>query len=388
MSGLNVVDVGTPPSGWKEWQVSEVRFHNFANLSTERDAYEASPVFSSLGFEWVLVIYPGGEEDSAEGYTAIRLSNRSDKSIKIDWGVSVKDVDGKEVHHEKPYTVEIAARGSNGNAMYGYSNFAERPKIMKSLVNGALVVEVRMRLADTDKSTPSFIPLNPICKNVINKFMHEESADVVFEVVGSESETSTTFYAHRFILQDVSTTLAELSNASDGGVSTPIVITDIKPDIFRHMLYYMYGGKLTDEDLGVNAKDIIDACDKYGVVHLKLEAEATYVLSTTTDMDNMMENLIYADTKNLALLKEAVMDYIVANKNSIIGKASFDNVPGTMMMDLLTAVARVDQVEEDDDDSEGINYKKLRVGTLRKMLDDKGLDVDGSREAMISLLEE
>ena len=30
----------------------------------------------------------------------------------------------------------------------------------------------------------------------------------------------------------------------------------------------------------------------------------------------------------------------------------------------------------------------MRVGTLRKMLDEKGLDVDGSRESMIALLKE
>ena len=32
------------------------------------------------------------------------------------------------------------------------------------------------------------------------------------------------------------------------------------------MIYYAYGGKLSDEDLKAKAKDIIDACDKYGVV--------------------------------------------------------------------------------------------------------------------------
>ena len=52
---------------------------------------------------------------------------------------------------------------------------------------------------------------------------------------------------------------------------------------------------------------------------------------------------------------------------------SFDNVPGHLMKDLLTAV--------DMDDS-------MRVSTLRKKLHEKGLAVDGSREAMIALLEE
>ena len=105
------------------------------------------------------------------------------------------------------------------------------------------------------------------------------------------------------------------------------------------MIYYAYGGKVPEDELENNAKDIINACDKYGVVHLKLEAEASYVKKTEITMDNMMNNLLYADSKNLALLKEAVMDFIIKNKHSIIGKVSFDNIPG-FATDLLTAMAR------------------------------------------------
>ena len=136
--------------------------------------------------------------------------------------------------------------------------------------------------------------------------------------------------------------------------------------------------------MNADAKDIINACDKYGVVNLKLEAEACYVKSNEITMENMMDNLLYADSKNLALLKEAVMDYIVANKRDIIGKVSFSNVPGDMVTDVLTAVSRGEAGDEGDSN----DYNYMRVGTLRKMLDEKGLDVDGSRESMIALLKE
>jgi len=101
-----------------------------------------------------------------------------------------------------------------------------------------------------------------------------------------------------------------------------------------------------------------------------------------------MDILLYADSKNLALLKEAVMDYIVANKLSIMGKVSFDNVPGGLIMDVLAAMARGEEQTGDDADDESVKYIRMRVGTLRNMLDEKGLDVDGSREAMIALLKE
>ena len=102
----------------------------------------------------------------------------------------------------------------------------------------------------------------------------------------------------------------------------------------------------------------------------------------------MMDNLLYADSKNLTLLKEGIMDYIVANKKDIIGKISFDNVPGYMMTDLLTAVSRGEQHEGNSDDDEEDLLSTMRVSELRKKLDEDGLDVDGSREAMIARLKE
>ena len=80
------------------------------------------------------------------------------------------------------------------------------------------------------------------------------------------------------------------------------------------------------------------------------------------------------------------MDFIVENGDDIIGKVSFDDVPGSMMTDLLTAVTRGKKT--DDVSIDPNNYNKLRVSTLREMLHEKGLDVDGSREAMVALLQE
>jgi len=253
---------------------------------------------------------------------------------------------------------------------------------MELLVQGSLIIEVRMKPTLIDKSITQFIPTNPINKNILELFMNEETADVVFEV------GQTQFHAHRPILQNSASTLYEMCGKLDeGGGITTVSITDVKTKIFGDMLYYVYGGKLSENELNKNnAKEIINACDKYGVVNLKLEAEACYVESTEFTMDNIMDNLLYADAKNLALLKEAVMDYIVANKHSIISKVSLVNFPGHLATDLLTAVARGEEAGEEKDES--AKYNTMRVGALRKKLNDKGLDVDGSREAMIARLKE
>ena len=399
------VDVGIPPEKKIEgWITTNVYFHGFVNLSTIRDECVESPDFFCLCRKWTLSIWPGGEEDSLEGFVGVQLENRSHKSIEIQYSFSVRDANGKEVVQIEPNIDEFAAIDTDdqGNACGKcFTAFAKRSTIMKLLVQGSLIVEIRMKLPCTGSSAAThFVPTNQFNQNMLELFMDEETADVVFEV-GEEQQTkgrrkkaksTTNFHAHRLILKNNASELYDMCGAvSRGGGITTVSITDVTPEIFEFMLYYAYGGKLSDEDLEANAKHIINACDKYGVVNLKLEAEACYVNTTTITINNMIDILLYADSKNLALLKEAVMDYIIENKHSIIGKVSFSDVPSDMMTDLLTAMARGHPNESgngDEDMEESIKYNTMRVGTLRKMLDEKGLDVDGSREAMIALLKE
>lgn len=145
----------------------------------------------------------------------------------------------------------------------------------------------------------------------------------------------------------------------------------------------MYGGKISDEDLKENAQDIINAADKYGVVSLKLEAEASFVDTTAITFENAIDTLLFADSKNCALLKEAVMDFIADNREEAVKNLAFENVPGSAMKDLLTAVNR----KEGKASTNGSDFNLMRVDTLRSLLHEKGLDVDGSREVLIARLE-
>ena len=116
--------------------------------------------------------------------------------------------------------------------------------------------------------------------------------------------------------------------------------------------------------------------------------EASYVKTTPIGIDNMMDNLLYADSKNCALLKEAVIDFVVENGNNILGKVSFDNVPGGIVTDILTAITREKNKGANMDSIYEYRFNTMRVSELRTKLDEKGLDVDGSREAMIATLQE
>ena len=402
----NVVDVGTPPQNLSSynWETKVVRFHGFANLPIGQHNY--SPEFTCCGYQWCISIF---RRAGAQGRIKAYLHNMSNEDVTVEWALSMRDSNGKEVAYYSPPSdaerrfraLDLGASMQNA-AKWGTSNFADYSDIRASLEQGTLKIDVRMkRMDDSIQPTSCFVPKYPLCKYILNKFNEEESADVKFEVDsasiseqggdeggGKRAKTTTTFHAHRLILQDGAPLLAELCKPSAGGGSVAtVLITDVKPDIFRHMLYYLYGGKLTDEELKANARDIIDAADKYGVVHLKLDAEACYVKSTTITLENMMGNLLYADSKNCALLKEAVIDFVVENGEDVLKKVSLENVPGGVFADLLTAVTRKEKSRAACTNNEQ-DISMMRVSELRMKLDKKGLDVDGSREAMIAALQE
>ena len=80
------------------------------------------------------------------------------------------------------------------------------------------------------------------------------------------------------------------------------------------------------------------------------------------------------------------MDFLVENEKEPIKMLSFNNAPGSWMKDMLVAVSRAK--EEDSPSSVERDLSTMRVSCLRKMLHKRGLDIDGSRETMISRLEE
>ena len=238
--------------------------------------------------------------------------------------------------------------------------------MLESLHGGALIIEVHMKLVDPTEPPARFIPENPFaCGAILGMFMDQDSADIVIEVKGKH------FHAHRFVVQKCSTILAD--------ADLPIQLTNVSPDIFHHLMYYMYGGEIADNEMKLHAKEIINAADVYGVVNLKLDAEVHFVEATTFTMENVLDHLRYAESVNLALLKEAAMKFIVKNKIEAAETLSFEHAPKTFVKDLLITCAS----------GEGNSNNKLDrmpVDELRRDCHLKRLDFQGSREVLIAAL--
>jgi hypothetical protein len=360
-----------------------VCFHNFADLPAAPDDEVNSTEFSCLGHVWGLILYPGGQsDDDEEGTIAIYLNNLTKKKNEVEYCISVPGC--TKWKFSCSYIFGAIGLGPLDRDCCGTS-FAQRSEIMDSLVDGALVINVHMTLVNPPTSFPPFIPENPLYKIIQDMFMDEESADIVFEVGGGhqsnnkktkKAKTSLVrFPAHKFILRP-SSTLAELCRSA-GDKTSPIHIPDISPDIFQNLLFHLYGGKISDDDMKYHAREIIDAADRYGVIDLKLRAEACLVETTAFSIENLLDLLLYADSKNCALLKEAAIDFMLENRSDVIEKISFNDAPGAFVTDVLAAFDRKEKKK---------GLIAMRINDLRWRARQDGLEVDGSREMLITAL--
>ena len=398
----SAVHVGTPPPIFDDWETTKVYFHNFANLPKKSAAEVSSPKFPCLGRQWRLWL--DFVEDDTYGrdklWLDISLHNRSHKDITVKCGISIKDYNDRKICNvEEPPTQYSKHR---------WADFITRQMALNSLVYGTLVVEVRMKRPEYP-SHP-FIPMNPSVFGLVKDlFMDEATADVIFVVGGkqevavveagleSNEDNSThrstdaasepeTFFAHSLILKKAAPLLAEMcaSDDADGSPST-VQIPNVQPDTFYGLLRYIYGRDIADLGADIShTKEIIEAADRYGVSNLKLEAEARYVSSMTVTMKNVMEHLHFADSKNCALLRETVMDFIVENKVDILEKSVMADAPVDLVNDILAAMVRVENKDEDNCDSD--LFSAMSINDLREMADYAKLEIDGSRETLIASL--
>ena len=370
----------------EERKYFQFHIHDFANLSSTREHYIESPEFNCNGHQWELWVYPGGNIEAEEGKVSVFLYHVSKEAITTRYEIKLIDNFGNEkkslsTKHE--FTATSKSRG--------WKDFFTRSVILdesRNILdnNGILTVVVAIEEEPTDV----FVPNNPLVEMIQELFNDQNTADVCFEVSSADEgkrETRNTkpcvsFYAHRSIIQKCAPILAALCGSNNSGGVVTATVNDIKPEIFNHLLSYVYGRTIPEEELKARAEDIIDAADKYSIVNLKLAAEAAYVESTDISLNNAMDILLYADSKNLALLKEAIMNFLAENHFDAAERLSFTDCPGHLMKDLLIAFGK-SKKKEDGNRTNVDELTTLSVSALRRKLHKMGLKVDGSREAMI-----
>ncbi|CAO2187490.1 unnamed protein product [Urochloa humidicola] len=139
-----------------------------------------------------------------------------------------------------------------------------------------------------------------------------DGADVTFEVHGESIR------AHRAVVASRSPVFkAELYGQMKERREDHIAISDIQPDVFKALLFFIYTDSLPAMDDVCKAerlemtRHLLVAADRYAMDRLQLLCAR--ILSKSLDVENVSTTLGLADRHGCSALKDACIEYIISS---------------------------------------------------------------------------
>ena len=375
--------------------VLRFKFDKFEDLPTVRNEETLSDrVSDDHQNEWRLVCFPGGTDVSKEGMVAMHLESMAMKwlceEIEAKFELILRNSTGK-VHFHANYAGFSDTSRVDHTILFdeigdrtGDDNFIERSVILDKtnniLLDGALLIDVHLQMKTIPDELSQPVSPSPRELNMLKFLENETSTDISFDVCKE------IICAHKLILEMNAPTLFDCCEGNKEDSSIPIKGTS--PKVFRMLLRYIYGGEVPSYDAieAVQGIHIIKASNRYGVVGLKIAVERALVQSLVLHHNSIVDWLIFSDSMTCPLLKEYAISYIAARSDDIMASNKWNDLK--QCPDLLGEIISVVSNKSTSDkrfDSTGIN---MSVTELREKLEEKGLDIDGSKEMLISRLDE
>ncbi|KAL3804999.1 hypothetical protein ACHAWO_011057 [Cyclotella atomus] len=312
-----IVHVGEPDDNWRPVEEGRalIHIHNFADLPQEKGTALKSPTFTCAGHEWFLWLYPQGHSAAPEGIISVYLGSDLTSNIVVDINIIMKNKTGETFRYCYDEKDEFPRPKNNGWGLRA-SRVAILDASNNVLNNGTLTFEVRIRPHE-DFICRDVTPKYSVADDLYNVYQDEDNADVAFKL------DANVFYAHKAILKARVPELAELVEKYD--TEKTFSIEDVEPEVFEIMLKNVYGKEIGGNYWEDHAKQILDASGKYGFAKLKSAAEAFHVknLKQNFTVENVVDELLYADGKSCPLLKKAAMDFILEHSEEVVESESY-----------------------------------------------------------------
>mmetsp|Transcript_28172 Transcript_28172/g.57168 ORF Transcript_28172/g.57168 Transcript_28172/m.57168 type:complete len:420 (-) Transcript_28172:1201-2460(-) len=388
-----------------DYQYFSCYFGNFEDGADHyhRGEYQFLDNISCDGLTWKLFVYPCGSDLSSRheqflsvGVCCTALGNNRIKHVLAQLSFRVL---GDPPIASGPYVT--AGLFQSSTTIVGADNFIPLSVLFGwnggvpyTQRNGNLAIQVGIRSSiefnDEFDSLASWTPPNTLSSDMMSMLGEAgaETADVFFQV----GENKKRFHAHTTILGARAPFLASLAEEEGDGIVIPI--SGVEPDVFEILLQFVYGGKIPAPYLlKKHARALTDSADRFCCTGLKLAAEvelATSGLSNRTVADLVL----FADAKNCAQLKESAIDFIIKNYDAVKATEGYSRVKESsdILVEIMSAMSsslssKKRKEPPSNDIGSGYNYKEMNVAMLRRELDNKGLELDGSKEMLISRLE-
>ena len=215
--------------------------------------------------------------------------------------------------------------------------------VTKALFNNTLTVYCKVDIYMLDqpmhKLTSSSSPMIQEPAFNLSETMEEARKKDLFTdvtlVVGDKE-----FKAHRAVLASQSPFFKTRFEQHWQREDNRVEMSDLTSDILEAMISFMYTGKVPNTD--TLAFQLLPAAEEYGLVGLRLLCER--VLSDSLSSQNVIENIILADTHNADGLKSACMSYITKNPSEAQKSEGWRQMKATrgregLRMEILDAIA-------------------------------------------------
>ena len=255
--------------------------------------------------------------------------------------------------------------------------FDNRNSLLRTSDN-ALLVDVTIRFKPSADILR--VPYNPHSSNMLKLLGSKQSADVWFKIMTELQQRD--YGAHSLILEMNAPILSAFGKGSTQ--DSPNEIRDVLPEIFQMVLHYAYGGLVTRESAGGHEKQLVEAANMFDMAALKVTAEAMLAEKLLLKHDNVVDWLLWADCMTCALVKELAMSYAVSMIQDLLHSDCLDKLRQSkaLMSELIMEMSQTV-----NDDSRLIS-NRMTVNALRERAEEDGLDMDGSKQTLIRILEE
>ena len=388
---VGTASVGDAPKQLLE-NVESIRFvfHNFKDLKEERGDSVYTPPLEAFGYLWRVVLYPRGNNDSSSetGYISCYLQYVGDVNYKpaAKYSFRCKDC---------CYECETRVFDDN-RKMLGLSSYLKRKEVLEQCLeaDGSLVIDVDLQITADSKRV--WYPKKLQREEILVQSYSDSSnttSDIVFVVEGMD------YQAHTMILSLRAKTLYELSKeqyitSDDDQPRVPL--SHIKGETFRKILEYIYTVNTTPKiDNEASATELLLAADRFDCTQLKLYVESTIVDNFIT-LNNTAAMMVLGDSHSCALLKEAAMNMYASDPIAVQESEGWPRVEESqrLTMEILKSVSlKLTQSKNGETTNNSTiqgnaaaTIEHLDVSSLREQLQDKRLDLDGSREILVERL--
>ncbi|CAM0876832.1 unnamed protein product [Alopecurus aequalis] len=305
-----------------------------------------STPFSVGGHSWAVSYYPSSDSKDYVNFISLflRLKSADAEYVKAKFTFSVLDKNRELV---PSFSRTLLHTFSSKDSNWGYHDFFKKADLEKSehLTDDCLTIRCDVTIMKEVHSEGSMVPSSDLHRHLGDLLKNKDAADINFQVGGQR------FSAHRCVLAARSSVFkAELLGVMKESSGTPIEIHDMKADVFKSLLHFIYTDTIPpapESKKGADARGnlvmtghLLVAANRYDIGRLKLICEEK--LCNHIDSDIVATTLALAEQHGFHGLKQACLKFLdcPSNLEAMIANDGFEHLKSSCPSVLKELVTR------------------------------------------------